>query len=81
MVIISLYVRNLLIADTLLEVVRNIKSDLSLGFNMEDYGEANVCLGFEISRDRSNRSLFIAQLICTKIILERFEISDCEPAS
>jgi hypothetical protein len=46
-----LYVDDLLIFETSLEVVLDTKRFLSYKFDMKDMGEANVILGIKILRD------------------------------
>ncbi len=50
--IIALYVDDLLIAGDDMSGISWIKGELSKRFEMKDMGEAKVCLGLEITRDR-----------------------------
>eukprot|EP00171_Calliarthron_tuberculosum_P015091 IDg15091t1 len=48
-------------------------------FEMKDRGEARVCLGLEIHRDRLNRKLHVSQKSDTETVLERFGMHICKP--
>ncbi len=51
-----------------------IKGEVRKRFEMKDLGEARVCLGLEISRDRANRTIHIYQKKYTQSVLERFVV-------
>lgn len=51
---VTLYVDDLLLAGSDNVSIRWIKSELKKRFDIKDLGEAHVCLGLEIERDRSN---------------------------
>ena len=74
--IIALYVDDLLISGNSKSEIAIIKKELSSRFEMKNLGPANVMLGIEIRRDRSNRKLFISQTEYTKEIHDRFGMSD-----
>jgi Reverse transcriptase (RNA-dependent DNA polymerase) len=50
--IIALYVDDLLIACNNIGILNEIKDGLSREFEMKDMGQARMCLGFRISRNR-----------------------------
>ncbi len=52
---IFLYVDDLPLAASDLNFLIQIKHQFCKQFKMEDCGEASVCLGLEIRRDRSNK--------------------------
>lgn len=79
--LITLYVDDLLVAGSSEEEVIYIKGELGKHFEMKDCGESRLCLGLEITRDRKNRTLMISQSRYITKILERFEMSQCKPAS
>ncbi len=63
---------DLLIAGNDTAAILWIKGELRKRFEMKDLGEAQVCLGLEISRDRANRTLRLLEDRYTESILERF---------
>ena len=46
---------------------------------MKDLGVARYILGMEISRDRSNKKLWLSQSKYVKSMLDRFNMVDCRP--
>jgi hypothetical protein len=78
-VIICLYVDDLLIFGTSLEVVHDTKRFLSSNFDMKDMGEANVILGIKILRD--NNCIILSQSHYVEKMLKRFEHFDYSPMS
>ena len=46
---------------------------------MKDLGEAQVCLGLEITRDRANKTLHVSQSHYANKVLERFGMEKCKP--
>ncbi len=46
---------------------------------MKDLGATRYILGMEISRDRSNRKLWLSQSKYVKSVLDRFNMADCRP--
>jgi len=46
----------------------------------KDLGPAEVFIGFQIKRDRTNRTLKLHQTIYTKKLLKRLKIDNCNPA-
>ena len=78
-IIICLYVDNMLISGTNLQVVINTKSFLRSKFDMKDLREAKVFLGIKITRTLNGLNLFQEHYI--EKILKRFEHIDCKPVS
>ena len=77
-IIIALYVDDLLIACSCTTVLAEVKSKLSHHFEMKDLGEARVCLGFEIYRNRSSRKLWLGQTKYAESIVDRFRMTDAK---
>lgn len=46
---------------------------------MKDLAAARYILGMEISRDRSNRKLWLSQSKYVKSVLDRLSMIDCRP--
>ena len=78
-VIIRLYVDDLLIFGTSLEIVLNAKCFLASNFDMKDSGEANVMLGIKILRD--NDCITLSQSHYVEKILKNFKLFDILPMS
>jgi hypothetical protein len=52
-----------------MDVIKEVKSQLSSKFDMKDLGAANFILGMEIKRDRANRKLWLNQRKYVETIL------------
>ena len=79
--IIALYVDDLLIFSNEMAELQELKMQMCKRFEMTDLGEVRYCLGLEISRDRTNRTIKIGQARYVKEILERFNMGECKPVS
>nr|CAN83486.1 hypothetical protein VITISV_019986 [Vitis vinifera] len=78
-VVICLYVDDMLIFGTSLEVVCETKKFLGSKFDMKDLGEAEVILGIKIIR--TPNGLKLSQEHYIEKILRKFEHFDCKPLS
>lgn len=78
-VVIYLYVDDMLIFGTSLEVVCETKRFLGSKFDMKDLGETKVILGIKITR--TPNGLKLSQEHYVEKILRKFEHFDCKPAS
>ena len=78
-VILCLYVDDLLIFGTRLDVVHNAKCFLASNFDMKDLGEANIILSIKIFRD--NNCITLLQSHYVDKNLEKFEYFDMSPMS
>jgi len=78
-VIICLYVDDLLIFGTSLDVVHDAKHFLAFNFDMKDLGETNIILGIKILRD--NNCITLSQSHYVEKILKKFEHFDMLPMS
>ena len=67
-----LYVDDMLIAASNMEEIVKLKEQLGSAFEMKDLGAAKRILGMEISRDRSNRKLFLSQKEFAEKVIRRF---------
>ena len=57
-----------------------MKGELNKWFEMKDLGEAKVCIGLEIQRDRAAKTLSLTQTKYASNVLERFRMSTCNPS-
>ena len=78
---IALYVDDLLLATKTKSQTTWIKNMLSDRFDMKDLGEAQVCLGLEIARDRKQKKLWLTQKSYMEKILNRFGMGECKPVA
>jgi hypothetical protein len=78
-VILCLYVEDILILGTSLDVIKETKDFLSNNFEMKDLGEANVILNIKLLREGNGR-ITLVQSHYVENVLSRFGYSECEPA-
>ena len=64
-----LYVNDMLLVRNNMDVIKEMKSQLSSKFDMKDLGAANFILGMEIKRDRENMKLWLNQRKYVEMIL------------
>jgi Reverse transcriptase (RNA-dependent DNA polymerase) len=76
----ALYVDDLLIACNNIGILNEIKEGLSREFEMKDMGQARMCLGFRIFRNRSERKLTLSQEKYALSVLSRFGMWDANGA-
>jgi hypothetical protein len=69
-----LYVDDMLLVGNNMDVIKEVKSQLSSKFDMKDLGVANFILGMEIKRDRANMKLWLNQRKYVEMILQRFNM-------
>ena len=60
-IMVSIYVDNLLIAATLLKLIKEVKGVLSKEFNMKDLGEARMIIRMQIIHHQLKRLLTLNQ--------------------
>ena len=77
----GLYVDDLVLACKSVAVLTSLKQSLNSKFTITDLGEIKYCLGFEIDRNRADRSLVMHQRAYIRQILTRAHLSNCKPAS
>ena len=58
-----------------------LKESLHNEYEMKDLGEAKFVLGIGIERDRARRVIYLNQQQYIENVLERFNMSECKPAS
>lgn len=79
--LVALYVDDLLIASSNMNVLLDTKHKLQTSFKMKDLGESKMILGIEIFRDRPRKSLFICQDRYVRRVLERFGMQSANGSS
>jgi hypothetical protein len=75
-----LYVDDMLLVGNNMDVIREVKSQLSSKFDMKDLDVANLILGMEIKRGRENKKLWLNQKKYVETILQRFNMHGSKPA-
>jgi hypothetical protein len=78
-VILYLYVDDILIFGTSLNVIKEVKDLLSNNFEMKDLREADVILNVKLLRE-GNSGVSLSQSYYVEKVLSRFGFSDCQPA-
>lgn len=72
---ITIYVDDILIAGNSLKAISEIKEEQAKVFEMKDCGEAKVCLGFEIVRNRKLKLLKLKQEAYAEKVLSRSDMT------
>ena len=78
-VILCLYVDDILIFGTNLNVIKAVKDFLSNNFEMKDLGEADVILNIKLKKEE-NGGVTLVQSHYVEKVLSRFGFSDCQSA-
>jgi hypothetical protein len=78
-VILCLYVDDILILGTSLDVIKETKDFLANNFEMKDLGEADVILNIKLLRE-GNGGVTLVQSHYVEKVLSCFGYSECEPA-
>jgi hypothetical protein len=71
-----LYVDDMLLVRNNMDVIKEVKSQLSSKFDMNDLGAANFILGMEIERDHTNKKLWLNKKKYVETILQRFNMQE-----
>jgi hypothetical protein len=77
-IILCLYVDDILILRTSLDVIKETKDFMSNNFEMKDLGEADVTLNIKLLRE-SNGGVTLVQSHYVEKVLSHFGYSECEP--
>jgi hypothetical protein len=78
-VILCLYVDDILILGTSLDVIKETKDFLSKNFEMKDLGEADVILNIKLLIE-GNGGVTLVQFHYVEKVLSRFGYNECEPS-
>ena len=76
-IILVLYVDDILLASSDMNLLHETKQFLSSKFDMKDLGNASFVLGIQIHRDRSRGILGLSQKAYIDKVLSRFGMSNC----
>jgi hypothetical protein len=69
-----LYANDMLLVGNNMDVIKEVKSQLSSKFDMKNLSVTNFILGMEIKRDNANRKLWLNQRKHVETILQRFNM-------
>lgn len=78
---VAIYVDDVLVFCNDMDVINQLKLDLSTNFKMKDLGEAFSVLGVRITRDKQSGAISIDQTKYIEDVLNRFSMSECKPVS
>jgi hypothetical protein len=78
---VTVYVDDLIIAGTNLEVITAFKGELCAVYSMKDLGDLKYCLGMEITRDSTSGNITLSQTKYIDDICRRFRVSSCKPVN
>lgn len=81
MMFVTIYVDDFLLFTNDQALKKKLKAFLNSRFKMKDLGEAKLCLGLRITRDRKNGKLWLDQKQYLKDVLERFSMANCNSVS
>ncbi|OWY90086.1 polyprotein, partial [Phytophthora megakarya] len=77
LVFIPLYVDDLILFAPTMKLINQMKQTFFERFEMKDLGELHYILGWEVTRNRHERTIFISQRKYAMTVLERFGMSKC----
>jgi hypothetical protein len=69
-----LYNDDMLLVGNNIDVIKEVKSQLSAKFDMKDLGAAKFSMGMDIKRDCANKKLWLNQRKYVETILQRFNM-------
>ena len=73
-----LYVDDMLLAGKNMEVIKEVKMQLSSNINMKNLNVFNLILGMEIKRNHANGKLWLNEGKYVETILRRFNMQECK---
>ena len=76
-----LYVDDMLLVGNNMDVIKEVKMQLSSKFDMQDLGASNLILGMEIKRNRADRKLQLNQRKYVETMLHMFNRKECKQAN
>lgn len=77
LVFIPLYVDDLILFAPTMDLINQMKQMFHSRFEMKDLGEHHYILGWEIIRNREERTIFIGQRKYGDSVLQRFGMAEC----
>lgn len=80
-IILLLYVDDMLVTGSNMRHINELKNKLANSFAMKDLGAEKKILGMRITRDRTNRKLFLSQSEYVEKALKRFNMQNAKVVS
>ena len=80
-IILLLYMDDMLIVESSIEEIHNLKKQLSKQFAMKDLGAAKQIIGMRIIKDKANGILKLLQSEYVKKVLSKFNMNEAKPVS
>ena len=80
-IMLPIHVDDLLLASNSRDALQFVKNKLGSHFKLHDLGPATSILGMKIVRNHATRTISLSQPGYTKLILNDFCMSDCNPSS
>ena len=81
LIIVAVYVDDMLIFGKGKDVIKRVKHELGVPYEMTDLGEAHWILGMEVLNDQARRTITLSQRRFIEDILETQGMSNCRPVS
>ena len=79
--IVAVYVDDLIIATKTLQVMKNMKDDLSNHLKMKDLGKIHYCLGIAVEYDEEKNTLWVHQRQYILTLLDKYGLSEVKPST
>ena len=79
--IMAVYVDDIITVSKDMKTIDEIKCELKKVFKIKDLGDMQYCLGIEIKRDRSQKTISMSQEGYVKKVAEKFGLQDCKPVN
>ena len=74
-----LYVDDMLLVSNNMDMIKEVKQQLSSKFDVKYIRPTHFILGMEIKRDRASKKLWLSHQKYVEGILKRFNMQDCRP--
>jgi hypothetical protein len=68
----------MLLVEKYMDLIKEVKQQLSSKFNMNDIGPTHFILGLEINRKKASKKIWLSQHNYIEGILKRFNMHDCK---
>jgi hypothetical protein len=78
-VVIVIYVDDLIVLAKTKQSIDQVSKQLKAEFDIKELGEVTFCLGIQVKRNRSRKTIEINQEAMIDRVAERFKVEDCKP--
>ena len=76
---VAVYVDDMLLVGNKMNLIKEVKQQLSFKFDMKDIKPTHFILGVDIRRDKENKKLQLSRQKYIEEIMKRFNMQDCKP--